>query len=292
MMITLYQQILNLFRSFGSILKVLVISKFYISFPQTRFRKQVIILGTGPSLAETLLKNLTVLKDNDTIGLNHFAEKEEFIILQPKYYVIGAPELWLENLNDYYTQKSIKLFSVINDKTDWPLTLFIGIDGRSSARLKLISENKNITISYYNRTPIEGNESIRRLLYNCNLGMPRPHNVLIPSIMISIWMGYKQIYLVGADHSWHESLRILDDNTVQLAQKHYFDIKEHWNTMKYSGKRDRKMHEIFEKWMLSFRGYFDIKKYATKKNIKIWNASYKSYIDAFDRVDLNEQFGS
>ena len=54
------------------------------------------------------------------------------------------------------------------------------------------------------------------------------------------------------------------------------------------GKGHRKMHEILEKWMLAFKGYFFIKEYAVnKKKSKIINITPNSYIDAFDRKNLN-----
>lgn len=273
-------------KSLGSIIKVLLLSKFNKRIKNIAPSKPIVILGTGPSLKATLKNDMTYLEKCDLIGLNHFAEKEEFENLKPSYYVIGAPEIWDESLNEYYTTKGIRLFEALNSKVQWPLTLFVAQKGLKSKRLDIVKKNKNITISFFNNTPIEGFSPISHLLYNMKLGMPRPHNVMIPSIMISIWMGYKTICLAGADHSWHELLRVKDNNDVELDQKHYFDKKENWSTMKYAGKRDRKIHEIFEKWMLAFRGYFDLLDYSKSKDIDIYNISYKSYIDAFERKNI------
>lgn len=274
-------------KSFASILKILILSKFKINLKESTQKKALIILGTGPSFKQTLEKDRALIMSQETIGLNHFAEKLEYEDLKPKYYIIGAPEIWDESLNEYYCTKGIRLFNALNTKTLWPLTIFLAQSAKKSKRINLIS-NKNISIVYYNNTPIEGLKFINNFLFSLKLGMPRPHNVMIPSIMIGIWMGYKKIILTGADHSWHEMLRIKDDNKVELNQKHYFDKKENWDTMKYAGKRDRKIHEIFEKWMLAFKGYFEIQLYAKKKKTTIYNASYKSYIDAFERKSIND----
>ncbi|MBT8232981.1 MAG: hypothetical protein HKO66_02915 [Saprospiraceae bacterium] len=278
----------NLQKSLGSSIKIMILSKPQFSIKPRKREKAFIILGTGPSFQETLKHDQSALANNDLIGLNHFAEKEEFVKLKPKYYIVGAPEMWDESLNEYYTSKGLAFFNALNENTQWPLELFLANDAKKSSRLKIIENNKNITIHFYNNTPIEGLDFFSHQLFHLKLGMPRPHNVMIPSIMIGIWLGYKKIVLTGADHSWHELLRIDSQNKVELDQKHYFDKKENWRTMKYAGKRDRKMHEVFEKWMLAFRGYVDINEYAKKKKVKIYNASYKSYIDAFERKPLTE----
>ena len=38
---------------------------------------------------------------------------------------------------------------------------------------------------------------------------------LIPSIMLGIWLGYREIYLLGADHTWTKTLSVDDDNRVR-----------------------------------------------------------------------------
>ena len=46
----------------------------------------------------------------------------------------------------------------------------------------------------------EGFPSVSRILFDRGLAMPRPRNVLIPSIMAGIRLGYRRIVIVGADH--------------------------------------------------------------------------------------------
>ena len=73
-------------------------------------------------------------------------------------------------------------------------------------------------------------------------GMPRPHNVLIPSIILSMRMGFKKIYLAGADHSWLKEIFVSEDNEVFLTQKHFYDEKKaEARTMDKLGKGSRKL---------------------------------------------------
>ncbi|NNE27747.1 MAG: hypothetical protein HKN09_12955 [Saprospiraceae bacterium] len=271
-----------------SILKIIFMSGLPNKFQKWKDDgKTIVILGTGPSLRQTLDNHFATLQGVPTMGLNHFAEKDTFDQIKPAYYMIGAPEIWEEGLNAYYTEKSIRLFEALRDKVHWPFQLFVGRAAKKSSRLEIIRSNNNIKVVFYNRTPAEGPDLIKHSIFNSKLGMPRPHNVLIPSIMVSFWMGFQKMILVGADHSWHESIRIEDSNTILLDQKHYYDTKENWRPMGWKGQRDRKLHEIFHKWMLSFKGYFEIVDYAQKQNFEVLNASEKSYIDAFPRIKFD-----
>ncbi|NJK83306.1 MAG: hypothetical protein HC912_05290 [Saprospiraceae bacterium] len=119
--------------------------------------------------------------------------------------------------------------------------------------------------------------------------MPRPHNVLIPALMISLNAGLKNIFIVGADHSWLEELTVNDKNEALLHQKHFYDQASSKQDYMYQlGKRPRRLHEILEKFMLSFKAYFDIKEYAISIGASIWNATPVSYIDAFERKPLDD----
>ena len=119
--------------------------------------------------------------------------------------------------------------------------------------------------------------------------MPRPHNVIIPSLMIAINLKYKNIYLFGVDHSWLSEITVTDGNDVLINQKHFYDENiSKPNTMNKGGVGKRKLYEVLEKFMLSFRGYFIIKDYANYRKTKILNATKNSYIDAFEKVSINK----
>lgn len=116
--------------------------------------------------------------------------------------------------------------------------------------------------------------------------MPRPHNVIIPSLMCGIWMGYKNIGLLGAEHSWLPTITVNDNNQVLLNHQHFYDDGAKVNVMTYEGRRTRKLHEVLEKFYFSFRSYWIIQSFAEKQGVKITNFTPNSYIDAFPKQKL------
>ena len=118
--------------------------------------------------------------------------------------------------------------------------------------------------------------------------MPRPRNVLIPSIMLAIRSGYKRIGIAGADHSWSRSLSVTEDNEVVSVQPHFYaeDSREEDRVRhEYRGIR---LHSIMESFAVAFRSYHVIADYARSKGVEIWNLTPGSFIDAFPRQDLSE----
>ncbi len=251
--------------------------------------REVIILGNGPSLDNFLKNHFDFLTGKDKWAVNHMVRSEWFEKVKPEKYLISAPELWLSDVDEDIQILKKQLFDLLADKTTWAMDFFIPVAAKNKDYwYEKLSKNKNIHIRYYNTMPVEGFKKFRNLLYDLRMGMPRPHNVIIPSLMNAILSGYKTIYLTGIDHDWIKYLHVADDNTVYVVQKHFYDTDEEVrpSVMKSFGKGQRKMHEILEKFTLAFKGYHEIRQYALHKKVKIYNITPGSFVDAFERMKL------
>ncbi|MFZ6050878.1 hypothetical protein [Halocola ammonii] len=281
----------NLVNTFLSILRMIFFSRFVktsrIISPKN---SELIILGNGPSLKNFLAANKSLVSKKELLCVNHFAESDVYKALKPKYYVLAAPEMWMDDVEEFHFRKGEKLFSAISENTEWPVTLFIPQNARKFERWKKkIAPNANIQIVYFSSTPIEGFRFFENWAFSKWLGMPRPHNVLIPSLILSVNIGFQKIFIAGADHSWMKEIFVSDDNIVYLTQKHFYDSKEKEAApMDKLGKGSRKMHEILIKFVHAFRGYFKIKEYAGHCSVEIFNITEHSMIDAFERIKPEE----
>ena len=280
----------NLFTTLETIFKFFILSK------KTNFKKlqpdnkEVVVLGNGPSLSKMITEHSCFLEGRDVVSVNYFPSSDLYEKIKPKYLISSAEELFLENVDDIYVKNSNKLFQQINEKTTWPVICFFPFIAKKYNRWqKIIADNKNISVYYYNKTPIEGFKVFRQWSFNRKLGMARPHNVLIPCISIMMWLGYKKIYLWGADHSWLKDISVDENNNALVNQKHFYDEgKSKPETMKQGGKGKRRLHEILYKFMTSFREYFDVLDYAKDNNTEILNCTKGSFIDAFKRLNLDK----
>ena len=253
-------------------------------------------MGNGPSLNDTLTSSSIELDSYDILSVNYFCRTEKFEQVKPNYYVITSPEYFIgEEKKDWKKDRDQTFHELVN-KTKWDMDLFVPvIASKSKDWVSIISENPKIKIVYFNTTPIEGFKWFSFFCFKRKLGMPRPHNVLIPSIFIGLYCGYKNIYLAGADHNWTRDVFVTDDNRVLLSQKHFYDqkVKEEKNKNSASPKpmykggsqEERKLHEVLNKFVYAFQAYWEIEEYATKvSGSKIYNITPGSYIDAFEKV--------
>ncbi|MBN2165265.1 MAG: hypothetical protein JW717_03210 [Marinilabiliaceae bacterium] len=279
----------NLVLSVGTILKVIILSKFKKSINNIKpINNKVIILANGPSV-NTFDYNEFDYSGYDFLTVNFSTSSKLFTDTKPKYHIVNAPELWEDNVTENYIKARLKLFNELKEKVNWPLYLFIPFASRKYLFWqKIISDNKYINIIYFNPTPVEGLKIINRIFFRNNLGMPRPHNVVIPSLMLLINIGYKNIFLLGVDHSWLKEISVNENNEALICQKHFYDY-DHVKAkpMSHLGVRPRKLHEILHKFYLTFKGYFEINEYAISRNIKIYNATDNSFIDAFERKKID-----
>ncbi len=285
--------IVGLIQTKLSAFRILLQSNFLGIAQQAKQTKPLLILGNGPSLNETLRKNTTaILHGYDLMAVNAAACSEEYSALQPQWYILNAVTYFQNDseLSPLYIRAKHELFEALKEKTRWDMTLLVPFRAKKSIDFQmLIKSNPHLNVSYFNQTPVEGLSFWSHIWYNLGWGMPRPHNVLIPGIMVGIRLGYQTIGIVGADHSWLADLSVNENNEALLRHVHYY-ATDGTQPMKVEDRidRPRKLHEIIHKFYLSFKGYWQIKAYARTKRVSIINASSVSMIDAFERKTLAE----
>ncbi len=268
-----------------ALIKVITLSKFKTKIKNSSKDRDLIILGNGPSLSGLLEKNREFITNKDLICVNFFPLSRFFEVVKPSFFITSAPELWIENVDDIYSVKRKELFKALGEKTKWPLKLLIPFSARKSGDWKsYLINNSNIEIVYYNDIGIEGFQNLKFWFFKKNLAMPRPHNVLIPAIFNAINMGYKNIFLWGAENNQFLEMSVDNDNTALISQKHFYDSSNvKAKVMRKAGVGRRRVHEILHKFMLAFEGYHILREYADNKKVRIINQTPNSMIDAFER---------
>jgi len=251
------------------------------------------VIGAGPSLKETLLISGNLLDDIPKMCVNNMVESNEYESLKPKYYVLLDPGYFSDNISDSLRESKDKFVDAMISKTKWNMILYLPWHSRGNKELQKISSNNSlIQIVYFNSNIVRGFRMFKFLLFKKNLGMIQAQNVLVAALFIALNIGYKEIYLLGADHSWHENIVLNEDNQVCVKQIHYYDDNKlvvHRPIYKNSEETETfKMNELFTAWSLVFKGYYDLKQYALHLNARIINISTKTYIDAFERIDLKK----
>jgi hypothetical protein len=276
----------NCINSCISLVKILLSFHFRIQLPRA-IADSCIILGNGPSLKQSLQKHPDFFKKYPLVCVNGFSLSNEYQELKPAYYVMLDPAFWLN------TDENIKrIFDTIIQKTTWNLHLLIPSKARKFPIIQQLEKsNPNIRIGFYNYTVFRGFTGISHFFYKRNMAMPQSQNVLVASLFICINMQFKNIYIVGADHTWHESMHVNEQNQLMVKHLHFFNNEETVSYVPFYRDEHKietfRVDELFYTMAKVFSGYRAIKKYGDLRQTNIYNCSEISFIDDFERRKID-----
>lgn len=239
----------------------------------------IIIMGNGPSLADTMVTDGDALRRFPLMAVNFAANADEFYRFRPEYYVLADP-VFFQSADH---PNVVRLWRNLTERIDWAMTLFVPMRFLKVARQLA---GARLKVEGFNMIGVEGYGWLERLAYSSGRGMPRPRNVLIVAIMIAMKMGFDEIYLTGADHSWTRTLEVGEDNIVVSVQPHFYKDNEAEHQRVASVYKDIRLHELLLSFHIAFKAYFAIAHYAGHRHVAIYNATPGSFIDAFPRRAL------
>lgn len=267
--------------SVASLLKVLLMSKGVSGQDDEGKGRTLVILGNGPSLRQTIDDDYDRLVTHDLMSVNFAALSPEFFRLRPRYYLLADGHFF----NAYATDVNVRNLWQNFNKVTWDMTLLMPIKYRHLAKPFLMNLPE-LKTKYFNLTPVEGFKGLTHLIFSAGLGMPRPRNVMIPAIMEGIRMGYKKIFLCGADHTWTKTLDVDDENFVISIQPHFYEDNEEEHKRVRETYKGLRLHDVLGSMTIAFKSYWEVADFALKKGVEIINATPGSMIDAFKRQKL------
>lgn len=287
----LYQIFILVFQSFISIICVVLFSSYYANnrikscIKYDKKSNECVVMGNGPSL-KIFLENPfdETLKNKDVFAVNYFALTEFFELVKPNFYLMMDEDIYKLNATPFNDEnkKNLDLISLLN-KISWNMTMFVPYKFKKSPLIKLIL-NKNIKIVFFNSTPINGITFLENFFFKNNLGMPKPETVIIPSIFLAINLKYSRINLYGAEASWLKYLHVTDDNKVIVRLKHFYK-----GTESIAGHKTlNTLSSFLTTQVYCFESHMRLQKYSVYKSSKVLNYSPESYIDAYEKVKIEQ----
>lgn len=272
----------RLWQTWLSVVKIVLQSKLCTPLPAAfKNPHELLILANGPSLSTTLSRAAPFVADKTLLAVNFFVTSPLYETLRPELYLIADPLFWI------VPEKRVQLFGTLKEKTVWNLTLFVPVRARRNQQWQpLLAGNPHIRLCFYNTTPVEGFQSFCNAVFRRGWGVPRPHNVLIPSIAVGLRLPFRTIYLAGADHSWLPEITVTDHNVVLMHQKHFYDANHSQAaTVTQENLHSARLHTILYHMYVAFKSYFVLEAYARHLGKEILNITPHSYIDAFKRMN-------
>ena len=120
--------------------------------------------------------------------------------------------------------------------------------------------------------------------FDLTQSIPVVQSVSIMCLMIMMYMGFKDIYLIGTDH----------DELKTGCYRYPFDLKATRNldlSVNQNGEIVYKVYDSLRNISYLWDQYRVLKVLALANNINIYNATYGGMLDEFERVDLETLLG-
>lgn len=272
-----------LWQSLLSVVKIVLQSKLVTRLPgHFSNPDELLILANGPSLKRTVEESADFVRGKTLLAVNFCVTSPMFEQLKPELYLIADPLFWI------VPEKCEQLFRTMAEKTTWDMNFLVPARALKNKEWQpLLAGNPHIRLYIYNTTPIEGFQGFCNWIFSKGWGVPRPHNVLIPSIAMGIRLPFKKIYLAGADHSWLPEITVTDDNVVLMHQKHFYDQnKSKAATVTQENLHSARLYTILYHMYVAFKSYFVLEDYARSRGKEVINVTPGSYIDAFKRMKI------
>lgn len=201
--------------------------------------KRCFIIGNGPSLT---VSDVELLQNEITIGSHGIYYMFDKTNWRPTYYCVQDSILMNERISEIYEKcKDIpKVFGLVQDYK-YPLLK------KDVIAIRLILEN-------FEKTP--------KFSTNALDGFYEGMTVTYFNIQFAVYMGFKEIYLLGVDHFYSG------------------DKNDHFSENDVCTNKPRTD--------LSTYAYLSAKKFADENGIKIYNATRGGKLEVFERVNFED----
>ncbi len=236
------------------------------------------ILGNGPSLKD---EDLSSLENEYVFTVNKISKHPQFAQLKTNYHFWADPvffkELYMENEED---KDLLKTFFSIKTPNNNPVC-FLPEYGRKMAKKNGIEEELNVHY-YCTQLPFRDNEKQEIDFSKVTFGFD---TVVQWAISMAIYMGFKEIYLLGCDMTFIIGLiqTYLDESNDFYA---YAVNEEEKKFAKENILKGNGLEKQFISAAKMLHLYEELKKYCDKRGIKLVNLSSKTIISSLPRRRL------
>jgi hypothetical protein len=243
------------------------------------------IVGNGPSLKKM---NLGLLKEEIVFTVNNIMNDIDiYESLNSDYHVIIDPEYFKLSNDVPEDRVQIDLLKKINYKDKNPICI-TSYEGKETFLKNKIDEVLDLNYLYQHKNITDNYSSIIGMDKN----FPSSQNVIQCAIFSAMYMGFKEIFLIGCDMTSVFVSFEYDEEGERaiLSNRHAYEYSENElkSMLKSCEKYDNEF--ILDEYARNFKIFKKIRKYANKNNVSIVNAGVGGGLDVFPRVNFNNLF--
>lgn len=251
---------------------------------------KMIVIGNGPSLNKTMEFYGDIIRNTPCMMVNESCLSPLYETIKPVVYFLVDPVYFDEENNKHYLQTRLDVTEALVSKTNWPTKIIMPSVAKGCYMTEQFQYNQNLEVLYFENCWQMPDGLTQFEAWDTNLVAPPGQTVLNTAIWLSIYWGYEETYLIGADTSFLADIRVdQETNVLYTVDTHFYSNEEVYDF--YDSKQQRrpvgtKLHEELFSIGTAIQSYWDLRGYADWKGVNVYNASEYSWIDAFERRKL------
>lgn len=239
-----------------------------VKFHNIHNGERLFILCNGPSMKEMDLKRL---ENEHTMAVSNFYLHDDYRTIKPQYYCFAQFS---------YTERFTKQVAL-----DWLMDIqrhgggpqyFFSTNEKGLIEKTHVMDNERVNYIYF------GKDS----LYYEDICLDKPimpvQSVPIMCIQIALYMGFKEIYLLGTEHDiiMTSKYRYFYDNKKSIVDRKDISIGN-------NGEVNMKVEDLLKETKKLWEQYSVLKYIAESYGAVIFNATRGGMLDIFERVDFD-----
>lgn len=238
------------------------------------------IVGNGPSLND---EDLSSLSNEIVFTVNKIANHPQFDSIKTNYHFWADPSFFKLSPDKEEDRELIKQMFSVKTSSNNPICFFPEFS-RNCIKAFNVEENLDVYI-YYANIPFNDGENSEIDFANVTFGF---QTVVQFAIAMAIYMGFKEIYLLGCDTTGIISTiqACLNEEVTHYSYSVSDSEKKFLKNMAES--RDFGIESDFLGWARILHLYRELYRYCNNRDIKLINCSSKTIIDSIPRASLKD----
>lgn len=239
-------------------------------------KKRCFILATGPSI---LKQNLELLKGEDVISCGFTGLLSDYSNIAPEFYV--TPSVLGDGLDSEYVEQALRL------RDDIVVSHYVFLDyaDRSAVEKYNLFKDKEVFYVLQNLHSLDSKFDLTGSTFSI-------HTASIMCLKIAMYMGYKEIYLLGVDHTECTGIRSYkhsyDEAKIKrLGYNHLYETFVKNNKTWIETVPNRILYKLYADM---FMQYHMIAEKAAELGIQVYNLNPESVLDEFPKMSYKNVF--
>lgn len=233
-------------------------SAFIRQFKNKYLGERCFIIGNGPSLSGN---DLDMLKDEKTFACNRIYNIFPKTSWRPTFYMCVDRECLKDEIENIKKLKGC---------TKWLCTIARRYGRTQEDEIHYCNQYGPFFVHVERKVQTSVSEDVSKYF-------SISQTVTCQEIEFAIYMGFKEIYLLGVDHNYPISI---DQNGYKVVDN---NVKSHFEG---GGSKEKSLHYIY--YDAATQCYQVCENYAKNHGIKIYNATRGGKLEVFERVRLED----